>query len=375
MSRPDLAPEDCLRAPPGDLGERQRERVVRELRCAAGREEPALPAAEARLVPEEELDQDRHARLFPDAEGGLTEVARLQRLRDAENRVRWVRLVAVLRQPERLGAEVARDLAPDLRQARHREAGRTRSAERRLAAAGRIGVLGVRVEAGVRRPHPLHEEARRHPGRRPPRRGHTAGDLVRAGDRLQRRIRGVERALHVEARRHGDRERAAVRLVPHRPETDPGKAPCRGRREAPETGARQAARRAAAVRPARRAPERHEHRDAACVQLVEDVPVGAPAIPRVGGVPLRSRLPRRDRVPAQGEADDAGAETLERRHPLAQRPRPVHEPGVVLDAVAGAVRGGRRRRSDARERAQDDEGCSDPPAHVEDRSCPLMTNV
>ena len=145
---------------PRHLGERKRERVVRGLRSPADAEEAALPAADARLVAHEEVDEDRHARLLPHAQGTLPDELRLRRVGDAEEAVGGIRLVAVLREPQRLRAEVARHVGADRRQARHREAVRARGVKRRLTATDGVRVLRVRVETCVSRMHPLHEGER-----------------------------------------------------------------------------------------------------------------------------------------------------------------------------------------------------------------------
>ena len=97
------------------------------------------------------------------------------------------------------------------------------------------------------------------------------------------------------------------------------------------------------------------------MQRVEHVAVGAPVV--CGRASRVGRLLRGDLVPAEREPHDPDPEVLERRHALGQRSRPVHEPGVVLDAEIGAVRGLGGRGDDQRKRHEDDG--SDPPEHAE----------
>jgi hypothetical protein len=63
-----------------------------------------------------------------------------------------------------------------------------------------------------------------------------------------------------------------------------------------------------------------------------------------------ARLPARDLVPADGEADEVDAERVELRDAIFERAGPVEEPGVVLDAVTHGARGGRGCCSRERER-------------------------
>src|SRR5204863_9016056 len=130
-------PQHRARSAARYLRERQGERRPRRLRDAVLRVQAALPAADRRLVLDEELDQHRRAGLLPDAQRRLPDVLRLLPVRDAEPAVRRLRLIAVLRQPQLLArAEEPRHERADLRQARHVErlAPRAWIVERRLDA-------------------------------------------------------------------------------------------------------------------------------------------------------------------------------------------------------------------------------------------------
>ena len=231
---------------------------------------------------------------------------------------------------------------------------------RGLAAADGIRILRVGVESSVSGAHALHERERRHSRRRLARRCHAAGHLVRGRRRVKRREGRIEDVLHIEARRDRHRERPAVRLVPRRPHVHPGEAQSGRVREIPEPGRGQMREGAAAVCPARRAVERHERADALRMQGIEHVAVSPPVVRR-RAARIR-RLLRRDLIPAEREPHYTDTEVLERRQPLPQRPRPVHQPGVVLDPERRTVRRLSRQREDQRQRC---EKCgSDPPEHV-----------
>src|SRR5436190_6491947 len=78
------------------------ESEVRRLALAAGREEAGLPAREPRLVPEQEPEHHRDARVAPGDLVRLRQVTRLLDPAHAEERVGRLRLVAVLGDPELL---------------------------------------------------------------------------------------------------------------------------------------------------------------------------------------------------------------------------------------------------------------------------------
>src|SRR5207244_13287563 len=78
------------------------EGVVRRLALAAGREEAGLPAGKPRLVPEQEPEHHRDARVLPGDRIRLRQVARLLGPAHAEERVWRPRLVTVLGDPEPL---------------------------------------------------------------------------------------------------------------------------------------------------------------------------------------------------------------------------------------------------------------------------------
>ena len=112
-----------------------------------------------------------------------------------------------------------------------------------------------------------------------------------------------------------------VRLVPDQPVANPRVAAGRCGREAAEVSwpRRRVVRRAPAVRPRRRPDEREHGRQAVAAKPAQDPVRPAPV---VGAIARRGRIlrpSRRDLVPAQREADERHAESLERPQALVER--------------------------------------------------------
>ena len=312
----------------------------------------------------------------------LPHVARLRRPGDAEEPVRRVRLVAVLRQPDPLRAVEARQLGDEIVDVAERDTALARRSGRgRLGRSAVVGMMGVGVEAA--RAAPLHraEERERRDGRlRPVRvvvaagRGHAAGDLLAAQHRGAHAVddrvadpRVVERALDHPARAGPpplrDQADLQVRLVPRRPVADAREqrpvpahvraaVPGRGRvRELTQAGgvARRARGRRAAVRPRRRAEDREDDLDVVPLGLEHDPVVEPPVVGGIVEVGALDRAPPRDAelaAPVEMDAQQLHAELLERRVEL----RRLVEVGgaAVGDPAPQPGRGGGRR--DAQER-------------------------
>ena len=171
---------------------------------------------------------------------------------------------------------------------------------------------------------------------------------------MDRLVRGVEQMLDVDRRPRRPEPEALVRLVPDQPVANPGVAPGGGGREAAEVSRprRRVVRRAPPVRPRRR-PDQREHGGQAVAAKTAQHPV-RPA-PVIRGIARRGRMRRPwsgDLVPAQREADERHAESLERRQPLVEVPRAELQPRVVLDPVADARRSLTGARGDAGRKAR-----------------------
>ena len=136
-----LAPEPGQAALPRDLGERRLERRERGLLLVRERHEPTLEAGNVRLVAIEEVDQQVDARRPVGDVRPFADVASLQRRRNAEQPIGWIRLVAVLGQPDTRPREVARDEEHELPDRRHRDrrAVRAAAADAATLASGRVG--------------------------------------------------------------------------------------------------------------------------------------------------------------------------------------------------------------------------------------------
>ena len=308
-------------------------------------EQAALPAADVLLVAHEEVDQQVDARRPVRAQRRLGEVTGLCRLRDAEHPVGRIGLVAVLGEPDALRPERARDEREQTLEVGHRDvlAEAAATGGRRLTAADRIRMVRVRVEPRVREVHAADPVDRRDAARATARRGHAAADEVRAVRPLERVVGRVEQQPHVGARARRAELPVLVRLVPDHPA--PHVRVALGRRVG-EVRERARARRrpvrgASAVRPARRADERHDRRDAARAKPAEQDVAGGPAVRRIEVRRRLRRTLRRDLVPAQVDPDDVDAERVDLVEPLVERPRSPEQPRVVLDPVLNV--GGRIR--------------------------------
>src|SRR6478735_11516169 len=131
-----------------DVGGRECEGVERRLVNPAPGLETGLPVAETVLVADEEPEEHRDSRVLPRDRHGLRQVLRLQPRRDAEVPVRWIGLVAVLVEPQRLVAVETGELLGEhveVAEGDRRRARRCRG--RRLARAAGIRVMRIRVEA------------------------------------------------------------------------------------------------------------------------------------------------------------------------------------------------------------------------------------
>ena len=220
----------------------------------------------------------------------LGEVARLQRGRDAEEPVGRVRLVAVLGQPDSLPAERVVHVPEEAvdRRERDRLAVGAAAGRGRLEAPQRIGIVRIGVELGAGAVHAANEVDRRDAAVGPARGGDSAGHLRASGGAMDGVVGGIEQRLRVDARRGRAKPAPLVRLVPDQPVADERIAIRHAAREACERPlrARRPVGRAAAVRPARRAPEGHDRDDPAAVEAAQDrvglLPVGSPSAPRSG---------------------------------------------------------------------------------------------
>ena len=345
-ARTDLAPEDELAAAPAGLGDRQRERKRSELRTAGDVEEAALEAARLRLVLDEVVDQHVDAGGLVRAEPRLAEQLGLPLLGDAVG----AGLVGVLGQPDPLRAEGAPDLGDQLLERRHRDrlAVAAAARERRLTAAGGIGMVRVRVEASTGAAHAADPLDRRDAAAGAARRGHAARDLRPRDHGVDRRVAGVEDLADVDARRGRAQPARLVRLVPHQPLRHPAVARGGGPGEAGERGrARGEVLRPAAVRPPGRPDDPDHGRDPAAAETVED---------RVAVLPGVLAARRLDLVPVQVEAHDVDTELLEPVEALVERAAAVGEPGVVLDPEAHVRRGVSRGCAEPEQRAGTDGG-------------------
>ena len=124
--RRDAAATDSL----GELGQRGSERLERGLPPTVRGDEPGLPARRVALVLEQEPEQHVDPRMRLRDRERLPHVPRLRRPRDTENHVRRVRLVAVLRQPDPLGAVEPSQLGDEVVDVAERDAA---TARRRVA--------------------------------------------------------------------------------------------------------------------------------------------------------------------------------------------------------------------------------------------------
>src|ERR1700719_2845234 len=86
--------------PPCELTRKLLECRVRRLPLSRNRLQARLPAAQVRLVAEQEPEHELDARVLAGDRERLREIGRLLRPGDAEERVRRVRLPAVLRDPD-----------------------------------------------------------------------------------------------------------------------------------------------------------------------------------------------------------------------------------------------------------------------------------
>ena len=312
----------------------------------------------------------------------LADVRRLRRPGDAEDAVRRVRLVAVLRDPDPLAAVEPRQLGDERVDVAERDAAAAGRRRRRgLRRAAVVRVMRVGVEAGrARLLHRAQEGERRDGGLEAlrvvvaARGGDAAGDLLaaqhRGPDPLDDGVadpRVVDRALDdprasdpAPLRDEADPE---VRLVPGRPVADAredgavgaheGAAVARrgGVGELPQRiGAPRRPRRClTAVRPGRRPEDREEHLDAVPVGLEDDPVVEVPVVRLVVGVCALARLPLRDPEPAapvQVHAEELGAELLEAGEEVGGLV--VVGAAAVGDPAAESRGGGCRRRTGER---------------------------
>ncbi len=277
--------------------------------------------------------------------------ARLARVRDAESAVRWVRLVAVLGQPDALRAEVARHLTQQPLERRHRDrlAVRAPAGERRRRAVERIRMVRVGVEPGTRGAHAADEVDRGKTPGRAPRRGDPSGHPGAAARAVDRGVGRVQQPADVGRGGRRPQPAALVRLVPDHPLLHPRVAlgGCRGERRERRPRGRRPVRRPAEIRPAWRAPDRDDRADACSAQALQD---------GVGAAPVALGASRLDHVPVERVADEVDTEGIELRDALVERAVAVLKPRIVLDAVLDTWRraGGSRGRSDDKERANED---------------------
>ena len=199
--------------------------------------------------------------------------------------------------------------------------------------------MRVGVELRVRPGHPLHPGDRRDAPQPAPRSRHAAADLGMPQNRMDRLVRGVEQVLDVDPRLRRPEPQALVGLVPDQPVLDPRVAAGDGVREGAHVSRmrRREVRGAPAVRPGRRADQRHHRRQAVAAQPAQDPVRTVPVVSAVAHVIRIRRSLRRDVVPVDREADERDAKPLERRKALVELPRTELEPRVVLNPVAHAV--------------------------------------
>ena len=168
----------------------------------------------------------------------------------------------------------------------------------------------------------------------------------------------VEQMVDVDPRPRRPEPEPLVRLVPDQPIANPGVATGGGGREAAEVSGprRGEVRRAPSIRPRRRPDQRDHRRQTVAAKSTQNLVRPTPV---VGAVTRRGRLlgpSQGGLVPADCEADERHAESLEGRQPLVEGPRAELQPGVVLDPVADARRGRSGARCDAgRERQKQDD--------------------
>src|SRR5919109_599980 len=149
-------------------------------------EETGLPPVpDPRLVPEQEPDHHVDARVAPGNREGQSQVARLLRERDAEEPVRRLRLVAVLRDPEPLVPVQASELPDQLVDVPERDrAGARWRLVGRLVRMPVVRMVRIGVEAGAGALQATQKDERRDrraglgTGVVPAGGGHSAGDLL-----------------------------------------------------------------------------------------------------------------------------------------------------------------------------------------------------
>src|SRR5204863_9401520 len=122
------------------------EREVGGLALAAGGEEAGLPAREPRLVPEQEPEHHRDARVAPGDRIRLRQVLRLLGPAHAEERVGRLRLVAVLRDPELLRPVLPAEELGQHADVAQRDRLRPRERRRRLRRLAVVRVMRPPVE-------------------------------------------------------------------------------------------------------------------------------------------------------------------------------------------------------------------------------------
>ena len=206
------------------------------LRAVVREDEPGLEAAEHELVAVEVLEQHRDPRQPPRAHRGEADHVRLPLERDAEERVRRIRLVAVLGQPDRLRPEGALDEDEELPDRRHRDrgAGTAAAAGRRLGRRRGVRVVGVGVELRVGGGHAADPGDGCDASQPAARRRHAAADPRVRQHGMDRLVAGVEQMLDVDRRLRRPEPEALVRLVPDQPVANPRVALGGGAREAAE---------------------------------------------------------------------------------------------------------------------------------------------
>ena len=200
------------------------------------------------------------------------------------------------------------------------------------------------------------------PGATPPERAagpcHASGDPGVWQHGVDPLVPRVEQMVDVDPRSRRPEPEPLVRLVPDQPITNPRVATRDGGREAAEVSwpRRGEVRRASSIRPCRRPDQRDNRRQSVAAKSTQNLVRPAPV---VGAVTRRGRPlgpSRGGLVPADREADERHAESLERRQPLVEGSRAELQPGVVLDPKADARRGRSGARRDAgRERQKQDD--------------------
>ena len=320
------------------------------------------------------MDQHVDARGEVGAQRRGSEVLGLEAVRDADEAVGRVRLVAVLRQPDPLRPEGAVDVVEELRQRGHRDRAAPGAATvpRRLrVGAQRVRIVRIGVEARAGAGHALDPVHRRDAAGIAARRGDAAGDEGVRVHGVDRRVRGIEQPHRVDRRRGRAEPPRLVRLVPDRPPLHP-RVPLRSRAREGRDRARLGRgplRAAMPVRPGRGAVDRHQGRHPARLETLQDEIALRPVVGRIARRGRAGRLLRRDPVPAQVVADDLHADRVESVEPLGEGPGAVRDPRVVLDAVPDR----RRRRADRGrgERADEAEHEEDHPQPQSARRLPV----